>query len=255
MKMRTGGCGVILEKECERFSVISFNGTVHVGAILDLNSPMGAMIELCLSMAFSDFYSIHSYYKTRLSIRTKNAKHELDVASADDIYLVKSLAAICQVFDLHEVIVLYEDTEYGNIFFSKLYKAFQEVNIHLSYISAISTSAEDVDLTKELNKTMEMYTKWILLLMQPKNQENFTAKWKRKAFFRKPAIMELNMYGLWAYDTVWALALAIERILPLNSDLRKSRQGELNISDTSNLRVSQLGRRIFTELLRINLQD
>ncbi|KAL3532888.1 hypothetical protein ACH5RR_006409 [Cinchona calisaya] len=85
---------------------------------------------------------------------------------------------------------------------------------------------------------------------QSKNLENFTAKCKRKAFFRKPAIMELNMYGLWAYDTVWALALAIERILPLNSDLRKSRQGELNISDISNLRVSQLGRRILTELLR-----
>ncbi|KAL3532884.1 hypothetical protein ACH5RR_006405 [Cinchona calisaya] len=221
----------------------------------------------------------------------------------DDIYRVKSLAAICQGFDWQEVIVLYEDTEYGNIFFSKLYKAFQEVHIHLSYISAISTSAEDVDLTKELNKTMEMYTKVFLVHMnislghrlfvlarnagmmsegyawlmtdslsnfltsvdtspmegvlglrphvpQSKNLENFTAKWKRKAFFRKPAIMELNMYGLWAYDTVWALALAIERILPLNSDLRKSRQGELNISDISNLRVSQLGRRILTELLR-----
>ncbi|KAL3532878.1 hypothetical protein ACH5RR_006399 [Cinchona calisaya] len=221
----------------------------------------------------------------------------------DDIYRVKSLAAICQGFDWQEVIVLYEDTEYGNIFFSKLYKAFQEVHIHLSYISAISTSAEDVDLTKELNKTMEMYTKVFLVHMnislghrlfvlarnagmmsegyawlmtdslsnfltsvdtspmegvlglrphvpQSKNLENFTAKWKRKAFFRKPAIMELNMYGLWAYDAVWALALAIERILPLNSDLRKSRQGELNISDISNLRVSQLGRRILTELLR-----
>ncbi|KAL3532885.1 hypothetical protein ACH5RR_006406 [Cinchona calisaya] len=344
------------------FSVVSFNGTVHVDAVLDLNSPMGAMIELCLSMALTDFYSIHSYYKTRLSIRTKNAEHELDVASAvtemlkneemhgvlgaqwskeatfvaelgaraqvpvisftaksralshsnstyfvrttpDDIYQVKSLAAICQGFDWQEIIVLYEDTEYGNIFFSKLYKAFQEVHIHLSYISAISTSAEDVDLTKELNKTMEMYTTVFLVHMnislghrlfvlarnagmmsegyawlmtdslsnfltsvdtspmegvlglrphvpQSKNLENFTAKWKRKAFFRKPAIMELNMYGLWACDTVWALALAIERILPLNSDLRKSRQGELNISDISNLRVSQLGRRILTELLR-----
>ncbi|KAL3532889.1 hypothetical protein ACH5RR_006410 [Cinchona calisaya] len=153
-----------------RFSVVSFNGTVHVGAVLDLNSPMGAMIELCLSMALSDFYSIHSYYKTRLSIRTKNAEHELDVASAviemlkneemhgvlgpqwskeakfvaelgaraqvpvisftaksralshsnstyfvrttpDDIYQVKSLAAICQGFDWQEIIVLYEDTE------------------------------------------------------------------------------------------------------------------------------------------------
>ncbi|KAL3532893.1 hypothetical protein ACH5RR_006414 [Cinchona calisaya] len=350
-----------------RFRVDSFHGTarisnVHIGAVLDLNSPMGAMIELCLSLALSDFYSIHSDYKTRLSIHTKSAEHELDVASAvlemlkneevhgvlgpqwskeatfvaelgaraqvpvisftaksralshsnstyfvrttpDDIYQVKSLAAICQGFDWQEVIVLYEDTEYGNIFFSKLYKAFQEINIHLSYISAISTSAEDVDLTKELNKTMEMYTKVFLLHMnialghrlfvlarnagmmsegyawlmtdslsnfltsvdtspmegvlglrphvpQSKNLENFTAKWKRNAFFGKPAIMELNMYGLWAYDTVWALALAIERILPLNSDLPKSRQGELNISDISNLRVSQLGRRILTELLR-----
>lgn len=60
--------------------------SIHIGAVLDLNSPMGTMIDICMSMALEDFYSIHSYYETRLFLHTKNAEEELDVASAGDIH-------------------------------------------------------------------------------------------------------------------------------------------------------------------------
>ncbi|CDP02930.1 unnamed protein product [Coffea canephora] len=320
------------------------------------------MIDLCMSMALSDFYSIHSNYKTRLFLHTESAEEELDVASAvlemlknqevhgvlgpewskeatfvvelgarahvpvisftaknrafshspspyfvrttpDDLYQVKSLTAICQGFEWHEVVILYEDTEYGNLFFSKLSKAFQEVDIQLSYISAISTSAEDVYITKELNKLMTKQTRVFLVHMnillgnrlfnlarkagmmsegyawlitdslsnslssvdtasmegvlglrphvpKSKNLNNFRAKWKRNALLRKPQseIMDLNVYGLWAYDTVWALALAIEKSLSPDSDLLKSSQGD-DRSDISNITISQFGSRILAELL------
>ncbi|KAL3535329.1 hypothetical protein ACH5RR_003790 [Cinchona calisaya] len=355
------------------FSAKTTYSFVHVGAVLDLNSPMGTMLDLCLSMAVSDFYSIHSDYKTRLFLHTKNAEEELDVASAvlemlknqevhgvlgpewskeatfvvelgakahvpiisftaknrafshspspyfvrttpDDLNQVKSLAAICQGFEWHEVFILYEDTEYGNLFVSKLNKAFQEVDIQLSYMSAISTSAEDFDITKELNKLMTKQTRIFLVHMnillgnrlfvlarkagmmsegyawlitdglsnflnsedsssmegvlgirphvpKSKNLDNFRAKWKRKALLMKPesTVMELNVYGLWAYDTVWALALAIEKLPPPDSDMLKTSQVDNksdistslgdNRSDISSLKVSQFGRTILTELL------
>ena len=60
--------------------------SINIGAVLDLNSPMGTMIDLCMSMALSDFYSIHSNYKTRLFLHTASAEEELDVSSAGEIY-------------------------------------------------------------------------------------------------------------------------------------------------------------------------
>ncbi|KAJ8634708.1 hypothetical protein MRB53_008975 [Persea americana] len=47
-----------------------------------------------------------------------------------------------------------------------------------------------------------------------KELDNFTARWKRKFFNENPNFdrVELNIFGLWAYDTVWALAKAIEKV-------------------------------------------
>ncbi|CAI9098701.1 OLC1v1035392C1 [Oldenlandia corymbosa var. corymbosa] len=198
----------------------SSHAFIDIGVVLDTDSPMGSMLNSSLYMALSGFYSVHANYKTRLCLHTKNAKTEMEVASAvmdllknlkvhgvlgpewlneatfvaelgekahvpvisftaksrafsrlqnhyfartalDDIHQVKDLAAICQEFKWQEVVVFYEDTEYGNLFLSKL-----------------------------------------------------------------------DIYGLWAYDTVWALAMAAEKML--------------------NLSVSKIGPRLLTELLRTN---
>lgn len=60
--------------------------SVHIGAVLDSNSSMGAMADLCISMALWDFYAIHSDYQTRLVLHRKDARDELDVASAGYIH-------------------------------------------------------------------------------------------------------------------------------------------------------------------------
>ncbi|XXG51736.1 hypothetical protein AAC387_Pa03g0242 [Persea americana] len=50
----------------------------------------------------------------------------------------------------------------------------------------------------------------------PKSKEldNFTVRWKREFFNENPNLdrVELNIFGLWAYDTVWALAKAVEKV-------------------------------------------
>ncbi|KAJ8634703.1 hypothetical protein MRB53_008970 [Persea americana] len=50
----------------------------------------------------------------------------------------------------------------------------------------------------------------------PKSKEldNFTVRWKRKFFNENPNLdrVKLNIFGLWAYDTVWALAKAVEKV-------------------------------------------
>lgn len=51
---------------------------VHIGVILDLNSPIGTMVDLCIKMALSDFYSEHPNYRTRLHLHTEDAESLLD---------------------------------------------------------------------------------------------------------------------------------------------------------------------------------
>lgn len=64
---------------------------VHLGVVLNLNSDMGAMADVCISMAIEDFYSAHSDYKTGLVLHTKDAQEDLDVVSEGQI-------KICSLF-------------------------------------------------------------------------------------------------------------------------------------------------------------
>ncbi|KAL1825359.1 hypothetical protein ACET3Z_012137 [Daucus carota] len=48
-----------------------------------------------------------------------------------------------------------------------------------------------------------------------KDLTTFRERWERKSQYTKPKA-ELNIYALWAYDAVWALAMALERIGPIN---------------------------------------
>ncbi|XP_057508915.1 glutamate receptor 1.2-like isoform X2 [Actinidia eriantha] len=80
---------------------------------------------------------------------------------------------------------------------------------------------------------------------------NFTLRWRRKFRIEGPSfeVAELNVHGIWAYDTIWALARAVERagvkILP------SRKQGmELNLTDLPNIGASQSGSILLTGVLQ-----
>lgn len=66
----------------------------HVGVILDLDSPaspVGRIGMSCLSMAHSDFYSLHPDYKTRLLLHVRDSNDSVvDAAAAGTYVLVLS---------------------------------------------------------------------------------------------------------------------------------------------------------------------
>ncbi|KAL2502317.1 Glutamate receptor 2.8 [Forsythia ovata] len=337
---------------------------VHIGVVLDLDSSMGSMADLCINMALSDFYSEHSNYRTRLQLHTKNAESLLDTNIAvlellkheevhgilgpqsptedkfvaelggkvhvpvisftaksstlpyaqnryfvrttlDDAYQAQALAAICQGYEWPEVVILYEDTDYGYQFLSHLNKAFQEVEIGIAYMSAISISSEDIQILKEFNKLLEKQTRvflahmnsslgsrlfvlakkagmmtegyaWIItdylsnflnsmdfvardsiegvLGVRPyvswsEKIDSFQERWKRNMVLKKSAgsIRELNVYGLWVYDTVWSLAIAAEKIGPVYSSLLYVNTSN-NETDKTNLKISLFGPKLLSEL-------
>lgn len=51
---------------------------VPIGVVLDLNSSIGLMVDLCMRMAISDFYGANPDHRTRLRLHTKNADSVLD---------------------------------------------------------------------------------------------------------------------------------------------------------------------------------
>ncbi|MQM23641.1 hypothetical protein Taro_056708 [Colocasia esculenta] len=48
--------------------------SVHVGAVLDMGTPMGKMSMTAMSMAIQEFYAIHKNYTTRLVIHTRDSE-------------------------------------------------------------------------------------------------------------------------------------------------------------------------------------
>ncbi|KAF9591224.1 hypothetical protein IFM89_003175 [Coptis chinensis] len=77
--------------------------------------------------------------------------------------------------------------------------------------------------------------------------DNFNTRWKRESFIGK----EMINFGLWAYDTIWALAMAAERVGDMKpNSLRLESDG--NFIDV--LGVSQKGPKLLEEILKIKFE-
>ncbi|KAH7544165.1 hypothetical protein JRO89_XS15G0120300 [Xanthoceras sorbifolium] len=63
---------------------------IHVGVILDMGSWEGKTLQTCISMAISDFYTIHDYYKTRVVLHTRDSKGEPLLALSSALELLQN---------------------------------------------------------------------------------------------------------------------------------------------------------------------
>ncbi|MBA0698034.1 hypothetical protein Goari_021544 [Gossypium aridum] len=150
-------------------SIAETKKVVHVGVILDVNSPVGSVANACIPMAISDFYAAHRNFRTRLSLHHRNSDDALAAAftalelidnEEDDAIIgpqktmqarfvidvgqkaqvpvfssqAKGIAAIVQTYEWHEVILMYEDTEYGSDLIPYLADEFQQFDIRTRVI-------------------------------------------------------------------------------------------------------------------------
>lgn len=79
------------------------------------------------------------------------------------------------------------------------------------------------------------------------NLKNFHQRWERNSRTSAEAdpIMHPNIYGLWAYDAVTALAIAVENARPEDSSLL-----HVNGTDKTGLGISSFGERLLSELYK-----
>ncbi|XVF48219.1 hypothetical protein PTKIN_Ptkin03bG0172300 [Pterospermum kingtungense] len=90
----------------------------------------------------------------------------------------------------------------------------------------------------------------------PKSEklQNFEERWKRKFQQDNPNITnaELNIFGLWAYDATFALAMAIEKAGTANLGFNKTNISASGVTDLETLGVSQNGPQLIQELSSAN---
>ena len=212
---------------------------------------------------------IISFSATSPSLSPSQNKFFLRTAQ-DDSAQVKAIADIVKAFGWPEIVLIYEDTEYGNSLIPHLMEALQVIDNRVLYKSVIPPSSKNTEIIKELNKLKAnqrkiflvhmtaslgsklfalaknaemmsegyawMVTEGLSSLLDPlsskvmdsmqgvlgirpylnpsKHLEDFERKWKRNLTSIQANIKSttsLNLFGLRAYDTIWALAMAVEK--------------------------------------------
>ncbi|KAK6281963.1 hypothetical protein POUND7_015788, partial [Theobroma cacao] len=83
-------------------------------------------------------------------------------------------------------------------------------------------------------------------VLHSKSLEKFKRKWKSGIHFSST---KLNIFGFWAYDTVWALAMAVEMVRHDQSSSVIEQNYNRNASQFPDIRVSKIERKIRNRLL------
>lgn len=229
---------------------------------------------------------------------------------------LEGIASLVKVLGWHDLVVLYQDDaeeEFGTNFISSLTATFQQESIHLSYVSAISTSSSVPDIRKELRHLRSMQTRvflvhvtshdlasrlfslareagmmskgtaWIItdalsnsisslnaatiesmegvLGMRPyiprsKNLDNFKIKWNNNKYssmqqkHNHAEKVGADFYTcLQAYDTVWALATAADKI-QFQQVKRSSKKLNAPSPAITQIRILETGPRLYDEILK-----
>ena len=93
-------------------------------------------------------------------------------------------------------------------------------------------------------------------LFPSKQLKDFERKWKRNLTSIKTktkSTTSLNLFGLWAYDTVWALAMAVEKIGILHSSFLKKKASDCKV-DLGALGIFEMGTRLHNTILTTKFQ-
>ncbi|XP_039047806.1 LOW QUALITY PROTEIN: glutamate receptor 2.2-like [Hibiscus syriacus] len=281
------------------FTALELINEEEVNAIIGPQSSMQARVVMDIGQKAQ--VPIISYSATAPSLSTTQNPFFVRTA-LDDSSQAKAIAAIVHLYEWHEVVLLYEDTEYGSGLIPYLSEEFQRFDIRVSSRFPVSPNSGNLTILKKLNNVMATQTRVIVVHMmsslgsklfflakeatmisegyawiitdgyqvcwipwepmslapmqgvlgirpyipQSKSLKNFKRKWKREIH---SSSTKLNIYGFWAYDTVWALAKSVEMVQRESSDIMR-RSYRRKASQIPEIRVSTIGRSIRKELVK-----
>nr|GMD26751.1 glutamate receptor 2.2-like [Ipomoea batatas] len=211
--------------------------------------------------------------------RTQSSSNSVQMMP-DNWHRASALATILNQFEWQQVAVLHEDNNDSNDFISQLHKAFQDIGIRIAYMLSFLASVDDSTLERELRKLMAIQRAmskgyaWVITDMLsnelnsmdseviesmegvigikpyvPKSRslEAFERRWTRHTISKLPndKIVKLNVYGVLAYDAIWALAMAAEKMECGNSS---------DMKDGAKFWVSNLGPKLLREFSEMKFE-
>ncbi|PPD73572.1 hypothetical protein GOBAR_DD29501 [Gossypium barbadense] len=213
-------------------SIAETKKVVHVGVILDVNSPVGSVAKACIPMAISDFYAAHPNFRTRLSLHHRNyddalaaaftARFLIDVNQKALLLVVSFSATSPSLFTTQNP--FFFDIRVSSRFSIYLNSRKLSILKTLKRVMAMQTRVIVVHMSSSLGSKVFLLAKkttmisegyaWIaissmqgVLGIRPHiSLENFKKKWKSEI---NSSSTKLNIFGYLAYDTVWALGKAL----------------------------------------------
>ncbi|KAG5601874.1 hypothetical protein H5410_033244 [Solanum commersonii] len=212
----------------------------------------------------------------------------------------KAIAAIVKNYNWTKVVIIHEDSSIGTGIVPHLTDALLEINTLVPYKSAISPSASDDQILKELYNLNAKQTVVFIVHLQPylasrlflkakeagmmrsgyawiitdvltsfldsvdhsviessmqgvlgikpyvprsNELDMFTKRWRKRFSQEYPDMdpVELNVFGLWAYDGITALTKAVEKVGGTAIPKFKKADTRKNLTDLDTLGTSELG--------------
>ncbi|GKV03080.1 hypothetical protein SLEP1_g15448 [Rubroshorea leprosula] len=89
-----------------------------------------------------------------------------------------------------------------------------------------------------------------IYIPESKEFDTFKVRWKREFVQNNPSMVnaELDIFGLWAYDAIFALAMAVEKLGTENFSFDASRVSESARTDLESFGVSEIGPKLIKAL-------
>ncbi|KAL8043589.1 hypothetical protein ABFX02_09G128008 [Erythranthe guttata] len=289
-------------------SALNLLKEVQVDAII--GPQRSTQAEFVIGLGDTAKVPIISFSATSPSLRPQTP-YFLQTALSDADQ-VDAVAAIVKYFRWNQVVLVYEDSDYGHGISPYLANAFRQVNTRVSYRSVIPISASDDFILQELYKMKTMQTRvfvvhlssglasriflkakeaemmsegyvWIVtsglmdlfyslnssviesmqgvlgvkpLVPRSSKLDSTTIKWRKKFADDNPGITpqtEMSLYGLWAYDTLCALAMAAEKI-GFKEPSSLPNATSLNSTDMFITEISQTGPQLLAAMLETEFQ-
>ncbi|XP_078157754.1 glutamate receptor 2.7-like [Carex rostrata] len=216
------------------------------------------------------------------------------------------IAAFIQNFGWHEVVPIYEDSDYGSSIIPSLTDALFSVDTTIPYRLVIPTEVTDDRIDSELYHLMTLQTRVFVVHMLPAlasqffhrvqvvgmmsegyvwivtdsvgdvletfdpyiqnamegviafrpyfhlsdKVKSFNARFRERFRQDNPGteVADPNIYQLWAYDSVWAMAMAVENAKLTNSTFVIPSSNDTT-TDLSTLGVSEIGPKLLSAIL------
>ncbi|KAL4367608.1 hypothetical protein GQ457_05G004260 [Hibiscus cannabinus] len=190
----------------------------------------------------------------------------------DEFSRAKGIASIVEAFCWTSVALIYEDNDSARQLISNVITT----NIRLAKHIALLASSTDEEIIKQLKMLMSLQTSVYVVHTPPilasrlflhvkqlgmirsggiqtshsSIKHNFGIRWRSKNLNEDQSLqeMELNVYGIWTYDAVQALALAAESTMAQHPDIVRQ-ETILNMNFTT-IRSSQSGLFFVEEILQ-----